>query len=60
MCESKVELDGKVVVNEAAKIEVNEDKITVYDIVGERKEIENAKVVEIDFIGHTTKIAKND
>lgn len=58
MCESKVELDGRIVVNEAAKVEVKEDNILVYDILGARQEIKNAKVVEIDFIGHTTKIVK--
>ncbi|MFH1787879.1 MAG: CooT family nickel-binding protein [Candidatus Altiarchaeota archaeon] len=58
MCESRILVDGKEAVKEAAKVEIKEGTIIVYDILGGVKEIENAEVVEIDFIGHTTKIVK--
>lgn len=58
MCESKIELDGEEIVAEAAKIEVSEGKLNVFDILGGKIEIENAKIKVIDFIGHTTRLTK--
>ncbi len=58
MCETRILVNGKEHTKEAAKIEVKGDTITIYDILGSRKEIKNAKIEEIDFLGHTTKITK--
>jgi len=58
MCETRILVDGKEHTKEAAKIEVEGDTLTIYDILGGSKEIKNAKIKEIDFLGHTTKITK--
>ncbi len=58
MCESKVILKGKKgtteVMPEAAKITVEEGKITVYDLRGSKKTLDNCKLKDIDFIKHVT------
>ncbi|MCS7121206.1 MAG: CooT family nickel-binding protein [Archaeoglobaceae archaeon] len=51
MCESKVLLNGKVVMEDVVRIVVKDDKVKVYDILGSSKELK-AKVVEVDLLGH--------
>jgi|Deesub1362A_J573_1020465.scaffolds.fasta_scaffold00728_4 predicted RNA-binding protein len=56
MCESKVvkktEKGEEVVMEEAMRIEVDGDKLTVFGILGEKIEI-NGKVILIDMKNHT-------
>ena len=58
MCETTIIVNGRKHTKEAAKIVVSREKITVYDILGSKKEIKNAIIEEVDFIGHKTKIRK--
>lgn len=58
MCESKIVLDGAEHTREAAKVVVSGKTITVYDILGNHKVIEDAVIEEIDFLGHTVKITR--
>jgi len=51
MCESKVYLDDDLIVEDAIRIEVEGDKIVIYDILGDRKEI-NGKLRLIDLKEH--------
>jgi predicted RNA-binding protein len=51
MCESKVYLDDDLIVEDAIRIEVDGDKIVIYDILGDRKEI-NGKLKLIDLKEH--------
>jgi len=51
MCESKVYLDDDLIVEDAIRIEVEGDKIVIYDILGDRKEI-NGKLKLIDLKEH--------
>ena len=55
MCESKVFLikNGKeeLIMEEVTRIEVDGDKLTIYGILGDKKEL-NGKVVLMDLIGH--------
>jgi len=55
MCESKVILnrDGReeLVMEDVVKIEVKGDKLAIYGILGEKKEI-IGKVVLMDLVGH--------
>jgi len=55
MCESKVILnrDGReeLVMEDVVKIEVKGDKLVIYGILGEKKEI-IGKVVLMDLVGH--------
>lgn len=51
MCESKVLLKGKVLMEDVIKVIIKDDKIEIYDILGNSKELK-AKVVEIDLLGH--------
>jgi predicted RNA-binding protein len=58
MCETRILVNGKEHTKEAAKIEVRGNIITIYDLLGGRKNIKNAEIEEIDFLGHTTKLRK--
>jgi len=55
MCESKVFLikNGKeeLIMEDVTRIEVDGDKLTIYGILGDKKEL-NGKVVLMDLIGH--------
>jgi len=51
MCESKVYLDDDLIVEDAIRIEVEGDKIVIYNILGDRKEI-NGKLKLIDLKEH--------
>jgi predicted RNA-binding protein len=51
MCESRVYLDDDLIVEDAIRIEVEGDKIVIYDILGDRKEI-NGKLKLIDLKEH--------
>lgn len=55
MCESKVvkktEKGEDVIIEEAMRIEVNVDKLTVFGILGEKIEI-NGKVILVDMKNH--------
>ncbi|WP_457550041.1 CooT family nickel-binding protein [Archaeoglobus sp.] len=51
MCESKVYLDDDLIVEDAIRIEVEGDKIVIYDILGDRKEI-NGKLKLVDLKEH--------
>jgi predicted RNA-binding protein len=56
MCESKVFLDNKGVrekiMDEAITIEVVGDNVIITGNMGERKEIEGARITKIDVDGH--------
>jgi len=53
MCESKVFLKDRedVLMEDVVKIVVDGDKVKMWDILGNYKEVEG-KVVEMDLIGH--------
>jgi len=51
MCESKVYLDDDLIVEDAIRIEVEGDKVVIYDILGDRKEI-SGKLKLIDLKEH--------
>ncbi|MCD6494204.1 MAG: CooT family nickel-binding protein [Archaeoglobaceae archaeon] len=55
MCESKVFLirDGReeLLMEDVTRIEIEGDKLKIYGILGEKKELEG-KVVLMDLIGH--------
>jgi predicted RNA-binding protein len=51
MCESKVYLDDDLIVEDAIRIEVMGDSIVIYDILGDKKEI-NGKIALIDLKDH--------
>lgn len=48
MCEFKVVLDGKVVFEEAIYAKDDGEKIVVKDILGDSREFEKCKIVEVD------------
>ena len=55
MCESNVYLKAygkeELFMKEAARIEIKDDKVEVYGLLGEKKEIEG-RVKRIDFLEH--------
>ncbi len=48
MCEFKVVLDGKVVFEEAIYAKDDGEKIVVKDILGDLREFEKCRIVEVD------------
>jgi len=48
MCEFKVVLDGKVVFEEAIYAKDDGEKIVVKDILGDSREFEKCRIVEVD------------
>lgn len=48
MCEFKVVLDGKVVFEEAIYAKDDGEKIVVRDILGDSREFEKCRIVEVD------------
>ena len=56
MCESTVYLmkgsERVVVMSDAARIIVNNDGITCIDILGERKEVPQVKIVDANLVKH--------
>ena len=51
MCESRVYLDDDLIVEDAIRIEVEGDKVIIYDILGDRKKI-SGKIKLIDLKEH--------
>ncbi|MET1124468.1 MAG: CooT family nickel-binding protein [Archaeoglobaceae archaeon] len=51
MCESRVFLNGELVMEDVVRIVVSGEKVKLFDILGESKEL-NGRVVEIDLVGH--------
>ncbi len=52
MCESKVYLDDDLIVEDAIRIEFKGDKVVIYDILGNKKEVKG-RVELIDLKDHT-------
>ncbi len=51
MCESKVYLGDNLIVEDAIRIEVQGDKVVIFDLLGNRKEI-SGKIRLIDLKDH--------
>lgn len=49
---------GKVIMEDAARVTVNGKKITVMDILGDEKEIEGYEIEELDFLKHYAVLKK--
>lgn len=54
MCEFKVILNGKEVFKDVVCAKVENETVTVRDVIGESKEFRNCKIVEVDV--NTTKL----
>jgi len=48
MCEFKVFLDGKVVFEDVIYARAEGDRVLVRDVLGETKEFENCRIMEVD------------
>jgi predicted RNA-binding protein len=48
MCEFNVILNGKVQFKEVIYVKVEGDKVTAKNILGEAKEFENCRIIEVD------------
>jgi predicted RNA-binding protein len=48
MCEFNVSLDGKIEFKEVIYVKVEKDNVYVRNILGEGKEFQNCKIVEVD------------
>ncbi len=48
MCEFSVLLKDKMVFKDAVYVKVNENKVTVKDVLGDSKVFENCKIVEVN------------
>jgi len=48
MCEFKVLLKGKTVFKDAIYAKADNNKVTVKDVIGGSKTVENCKIIEID------------
>jgi len=48
MCEFTVILDGEIVFRDAIYAKMKSNNVVVKDVLGESKEFENCKIVEVD------------
>ncbi|MBC7131455.1 CooT family nickel-binding protein [Candidatus Bathyarchaeota archaeon] len=48
MCEFKVFLDGEEVFRDVVYAKAENGKVTVKDVIGESREFENCRIVEVD------------
>lgn len=64
MCESRVVIEKgegeEEVMAEAAKVQINANSVIVSDIFGKTEIIKNARVKEIDFLGHVVRVVKDE
>lgn len=51
MCESKIIYQGKTIFEDVVKLRVEGEKLLVYDILGELRELKG-KILEVDLVGH--------
>ncbi|MEM0022415.1 MAG: CooT family nickel-binding protein [Archaeoglobaceae archaeon] len=51
MCESKIVSQGKTIFEDVVKLRVEGEKLLVFDILGEAKEIKG-KILEVDLLAH--------
>ncbi len=48
MCEFNIILNGKVQFKDVIYVKVDQDNVTVKNILGEAKEFKNCKIIEVD------------
>ncbi len=60
MCESKVYLNKEKILDEAILITAEGNDLVVVGLLGERKEIKNARIIKMDMDRHEIWIVSND
>ncbi len=60
MCESKVYLNSKKILDEVILITAEGDDLVIVGLLGERKEIKNARITKMDMDRHEVWIVSND
>lgn len=51
MCESKIVSKGETIFEDVVKLKVEGERLLVFDILGEAKEIKG-KILEVDLLAH--------
>jgi predicted RNA-binding protein len=60
MCESKVYLNSKKILDEVILITAEGDDLVIVGLLGERKEVKNARITKMDMDRHEVWIVSND
>ncbi len=60
MCESKVYLNSKKILDEVILITAEGDDLVIVGLLGERKEVKNARITKMDMDRHEIWIVSND
>lgn len=50
MCEFRVILDGKQIMEEVIYVKIDGDRIILRDIIGDEKTVENATILEVNVL----------
>jgi len=57
MCEFKVILDGEIVFKDVVYAKMESDNVIVKDVLGESREFENCKIVEVNVNSTSLKLS---